>query len=69
MGMNEKYEPRDLGIKVPTTHINTQDKARLRASLAPYVIADYTLVVPEWGQQTFTADAFVEEWLSPKKFG
>ncbi|KAF5870795.1 putative conidial pigment biosynthesis scytalone dehydratase arp1 protein [Botrytis fragariae] len=46
-----------------------KDKARLRASLAPKVIVDYTLVVPEWGQQTFTADAFVEEWLGPIKLG
>ncbi|KAF7945411.1 hypothetical protein EAE96_010185 [Botrytis aclada] len=46
-----------------------KDKARLRASLAPNVIVDYTLVVPEWGQQNFTADAFVEEWLGPIKLG
>ncbi|KAF7890547.1 hypothetical protein EAF00_008862 [Botryotinia globosa] len=47
---------------------NTQDKEQLRASLAPNIIADYTLVVPEWGQKTFTADTFVE-WLGPMKLG
>ncbi|TGO42064.1 hypothetical protein BHYA_0013g00680 [Botrytis hyacinthi] len=46
-----------------------KDKARLRASLAPNIIVDYTLVVSEWGQQTFTADTFVEEWLGPIKLG
>lgn len=69
MGMIEKYEPRDLGIKVFPTNIKTQDKARLRASLAPNVIIDYTFVVPEWGQQNFAADDFVEAWLGPKKLG
>ncbi|THV53812.1 hypothetical protein BGAL_0041g00200 [Botrytis galanthina] len=39
-----------------------KDKARLRASLAPNIIVDYTLVVPEW-------DVFVEEWLGPIKLG
>ncbi|KAF7934175.1 uncharacterized protein EAE97_008535 [Botrytis byssoidea] len=60
---------RDQDIKAFPINKNTQDKERLRASLAPNIIADYTLVVPEWGQQTFTADAFVEEWLGPKKLG
>ncbi|KAB8292209.1 hypothetical protein EYC80_007951 [Monilinia laxa] len=46
-----------------------KDKARLRASLAPDITVDYTFVVPEWGQQKFTADAFVEEWLNPMKLG
>ncbi|KAM0160309.1 hypothetical protein ACHAQE_004681 [Botrytis cinerea] len=46
-----------------------KDKARLRASLAPNVIVDYTFVVPEWGQQNFAADDFVEAWLGPKKLG
>jgi len=46
-----------------------KDKIRLRASLAPNVIVDYTAVVPEWGQKNFTADAFVDEWLGQVHLG
>ncbi|PQE04067.1 Scytalone dehydratase protein [Rutstroemia sp. NJR-2017a BVV2] len=46
-----------------------KDKLRLRASLAPNVIVDYSKVVPEWGQKHFAADAFVEEWLGPVHLG
>lgn len=46
-----------------------KDKQRLRASLAPDIIVDYSLVVPAWGAKSFTADGFVEEWLGPKHLG
>ncbi|KAH7420215.1 hypothetical protein BKA64DRAFT_752827 [Cadophora sp. MPI-SDFR-AT-0126] len=46
-----------------------KDKSRLRASLAPKVTVDYSLVVPEWGVKNFTAEAFVDEWLGDKHLG
>ncbi len=41
----------------------------MRASLAPNITVDYSLVVPVWGQRAFTADAFVAEWLGPIHLG
>ncbi|KUJ21471.1 NTF2-like protein [Mollisia scopiformis] len=46
-----------------------KDKSRVRASLAPNIIVDYSLVVPAWGEKHFAADAFVEEWLGPNHLG
>ncbi|CEJ58055.1 Putative Catalytic activity: scytalone dehydratases catalize the reaction of Scytalone <=_ 1 [Penicillium brasilianum] len=46
-----------------------KDKSRVRASLAPNVIVDYSKVVPEMGCRTFAADEFVEEWLGPTHLG
>lgn len=46
-----------------------QDKARVRASLAPNVIIDYMGVMPAWGLMNFSADDFVAEWMGPKHLG
>ena len=56
----------------PRQHPKTdslQDKQRARASLAPNIIVDYSLVVPAWGAKAWAADDFVEEWLGPNHLG
>ncbi|TEY64756.1 hypothetical protein BOTCAL_0143g00110 [Botryotinia calthae] len=64
----EIYIPQNSNFKIILLS-HSVDKARLRASLAPNIIVDYIFVVPEWGQQTFAADDFIEAWLGPKKLG
>ncbi|KAJ5543827.1 NTF2-like protein [Penicillium frequentans] len=51
---------------IPTYY---KDKSRVRASLAPTIIVDYSKVVPEWGREIFAADVFVEQWLGPTHLG
>lgn len=46
-----------------------QDKLRLRAALAPNVVADFAAVNPDWGRKSFTAEAFIDEWLGPNHLG
>lgn len=41
----------------------------LLAALAPEVIVDYSLIVPEWGQKVYKAEAFAAEWLSEEHLG
>jgi hypothetical protein len=56
----------------PRQHSETdslQDKQRARASLAPNIIVDYSLVVPAWGAKAWVVDDFVEEWLGPNHLG
>ncbi|KAK8120804.1 hypothetical protein PG999_004924 [Apiospora kogelbergensis] len=46
-----------------------KDRCRLLAALAPEVVADYAAVNPAWTARTFTAAAFVDEWLGPAHLG
>ena len=41
----------------------------LRAVLAPEVVADYERVKPQWKSKTYTAEAFIDEWLGPNHLG
>ncbi|OCL12158.1 hypothetical protein AOQ84DRAFT_420843 [Glonium stellatum] len=57
------YIPADLAFH---DYINI---CQCAAALAPNVIIDYSNVVPAWGEMSFTADAFVEEWLGSNRLG
>ncbi|EFY85759.1 hypothetical protein J3459_013903 [Metarhizium acridum] len=46
-----------------------KDKVRVRASLAPSIVVDYSKVVPEWGRKKYEADGFVDLWLGPNHLG
>ena len=67
----ERYVPHLVEVRCVcrVSHTSLKDEQRLRASLAPQVIVDYSGVVPEWGRKPYSAADFVAEWLSPKHLG
>ncbi|PKY07886.1 NTF2-like protein [Aspergillus campestris IBT 28561] len=59
-------------IQVARTWADAQDRKdpeRFRATVAPEVTIDYSLLIPAWKSKVYTADDFVATWLAPDRVG
>ncbi|TKA32384.1 hypothetical protein B0A50_01490 [Salinomyces thailandicus] len=68
-GFDKKEHPHPLHPPSTNNLTHLQDPDLLRAALAPEVTADYTAVRPQWTRQTYTTQAFIDEWLGPNHLG